>query len=912
MSLPELFEVRAAEFADFPAISGPAGVLTYAQLNAAADALAQNLAASGAGGGETPETVALLMDHDSPQAAALLGILKAGHVAMPLDPDDPPAFLRNLLESAKARFLVTDPARERVLAEANDIPPGLTIVTAAPGSPAPGTPAAAPLARCSPSDPASPCIIVHAFTSPAVPLPKGVISTHRSLITSARNLAESSGLKREDRVALLARGHLSAGLTTMLSALLHGACLLPFDVKSRGLHELKPWLASEKITVYQSSPSVFRRLCESLTSEDRFPDLRLVKLGGEPLLNYDIKLLQRHFPDTCRLINALEMTEASGDLCHARFDHETSATFQTLPVGPALPGVEILLLDEQGMPVPEGETGELAFRGPLLTPGYRHSNEFQERLVPAPPGHEGAPFLRTGDFARYAPGTGYLLEQRQDGQFKMRGLRIHPHAIESLLREHPGVEECAVGAWGSGSQEKRLVAWWVARPGEPLSANDLRAHLAPVLPDAMIPSVFKSLDQLPLNADGQIATATLPDPFASAVEEHANPADRPADGVELQLARIWRKILRRKNIRMTENFFEIGGDSLLAAVLLSRIEAAFGMDFPLEELMAEPTIRGISETIRSSPTHREFAHLLKIVDGPEPAIFWVPGAGIHAAASRGVSKTLPTGVRAMYCLRHPGIDGVELPIKTVEEHAAHFIKHLRLLQPEGPYYLGGGSFGGRVAFEAARQLVRQNQRVDILLIEDTHLEESLVPRTDISFPKKIRRLLRPLMPLGKRDEVNWEGFREGLRQLRYRATVPWKRFLCRRREEPLPKIYRFHDVLNASIQAGNTYRPERYEGRTVLFRNLDKGSLHDWYHVDPTLGWGEFCPHLEIVDLEGRHGEQYRDEELNSLHQEKIDAILAPNEASPLVGSADLSSIDPSLASPPARRADRCPALGGY
>jgi acyl carrier protein len=603
---------------------------------------------------------------------------------------------------------------------------------------------------------------------------------------------------------------------------------------AKPLLELRDRIRRDGILELHCGPSLFRRLCESLPDGRGFPSIRLVRLSGEMALNYDVKLFQRHFSKEARLVNAFTTSLAEGPLCEFTVDHSTPATFDELPVGHPLPGVEIAILDASGNCLREGKKGEVALR-------------------------RGNNFEKTGDIGRILPGHGLVLLGKIDGWFKIRGQWVDPGLVRSVLREHPAVVECAVSEWGSGSQSRQLVAWVKTRR-EP---EGLRGHLAARLPDWMIPASIVQVESLD----------HLPDPFASRPTE---PNDAPVNAIELRLMKIWKKLLRRKTVGMNDSFFDSGGDSLLGAVLLSRIQESFGVELPLEDLVARPTIRGIAKSIRDTPSDREFAPMLLLKSsGSKPPVFWAPGAGIYAGADKRLGELLEND-HPFYALRYKGIDGVELPLTSVEEIAAYFVEEIRKVQPGGPYHLGGSSFGGLVAYETARQLTLSGETVAVVVIEDTRIENELVPKTGLPLTARLKRYLRNFMPLGQRENVSWPGLCAGFRQIRFRRAVPKKRRLCQKLQIELPKVYRFHEVLNTSLDASKSYQPPPYAGGPViLFRSTDDGGLSQWFELDATLGWGRYCDQLRIIDLSGKHSERDRNEAILAEFAKKLDTVLS-------------------------------------
>lgn len=863
LSVPEVFAEQVRLHGGRPAIIDGGRVLTYRELHDQSRRVAGFL--RGPAASESP-VVAILVAHGADLVVALLAVLEAGKIAVVLDPADLAGRLAALLAEAEAGTLLADAAHAVLAAET--APPGVRVVLLdeARAAGAPRGPAASP-------DPGAVAIIV--FTSGSTGTPKGVLATHSNLVLNVHNYARSADLGPEDRLTLLSRGHFMAGLSAIFGALLQGAALLPFDVRRRGFRQLHDWLLAERITLYHSVPTLFRRFCESLAPGVHFPMIRIVKLGGEPVMNHDVKLWQRHFPATSALINGLGLSEANGNLCHFKIDHGTPASFDVVPVGHALPGVEILLLDAAGGAVPAGGTGEIAFRCPHRSPGYWRSDDFAAQLVRPPCGGEGGPFFRTGDLGRFLTGGTLQHLGRKDDLLKLRGLRIEPAQVEAVLFEDPRIRHCAVGIRGEGSRPQQLVAWYVPAPGTAPTPGELRTLMARRLPSALVPSALVPLAEMPMTPGGKIDRNALPDP-ARAAPARTVGSGPPRDAVELALARIWRKVLRVPSAGRDDDFFALGGDSLSAAVLLSKIEAAFHADLDLGNFLVSPTLGELARLIRCASADMVHQRLvLTRHGGSATPFFFVPGAG---AAGRPPRIDAAPALRPHYALQYRGLDGVEKPQRTVADMAAYFLGEVRRVQPSGPYLLGGGSFGALVALEAAHQLRGQGEEVRLLVVEDSLLDGCLTPRSGGPWTHRLERSLLGMLPVGKRFEFTWSGLREGLRQWRYRVLVPVARWRARLQEKPLPKVFRFHDLLNHSLAAKRHYLLRPYPGPVALLRTRFSGA-HKLFALEPSLGWNRVCTHLTIHDLDGEKTERVADPVRRAAYLVRLDAVLEAAES---------------------------------
>ena len=307
---------------------------------------------------------------------------------------------------------------------------------------------------------------------------------------------------------------------------------------------------------------------------------------------------------------------------------------------------------------------------------------------------------------------------RIDNQVKIRGFRVELGEIEAVLGRHPGVRECAVKVSGVGAGQTRLVAYLVAKGKRAPKSSQLRKFLADQLPDYMVPSAFVQLEALPLTPNGKVDRRALPEPDhgRSALErKYAS----PRDAVEVELTKIWEEVMGVAPIGIEDNFFELGGHSLLAVRVAARIEQAFGRKLPLAAIFMAPTIEKLAAVIRDEMREDSATAGTSVVElqpkGTQPPLFLVHGAGggmfwgyVNLARLLGPDQPV-------FGFSSRGLDG-HTEFGSIEEMAAQYVNHLQVVQPRGPYYLGGYCFGGNVAYEMARQLESRGEKVALLAL----------------------------------------------------------------------------------------------------------------------------------------------------------------------------------------------------
>jgi acyl-coenzyme A synthetase/AMP-(fatty) acid ligase/aryl carrier-like protein len=414
-----------------------------------------------------------------------------------------------------------------------------------------------------------------------------VVENHRNVLHFTRVRTNSCHLSAEDRLSLLQSFSFSGSATPLFGALLNGAALYPRDLKASGPMDLAQWLIEEEITVFFSVASTFRQLVSTLTGVEQFPKLRLIRIGGEPVYPKDVALYKRHFAPGCILLNSLGSSEMK-NFSEYFIDQQTEIAGEHVPVGYPVEDTEILILDEVGHPVAEGELGEIVVKTRYIAPMYwRRPEETRATFLPDPAGGEDR-LYRTGDVGRMLPDGNLIHLGRRDAQVKIRGQRVEIADIESAVLDLPDIKETVVTARRDESGTNRLVAYLVpaVRP-TPVAA--LRRRLLERLPEYMVPAVFVWLDALPLNSSGKVDRRGLPDPDGVRPELGVV-YTAPRSPLEHAVAAIWAEVLQLERVGVHDNFLELGGDSLRATRVLVRIRAVFGADVPLRKMFVAQTV----------------------------------------------------------------------------------------------------------------------------------------------------------------------------------------------------------------------------------------------------------------------------------------------------------------------------------
>lgn len=582
-SIPERFERQVARYPDRVAVRTASGSLTYADLNRVANGSAHTLLSRR---GRVIEPVALLLDKDARLIAAILSVLKAGKIYVPLDTALPRARLRSILGDLQAGMIVTD---ARHLDFASELAEGrldvlnIDEMDGSRGNQNPGLLLA----------PDTPAYIL--YTSGSTGQPKGVVQNHRNVLNKIMHYTNDVHLCAEDRMSLLPSCSFEAAVRDLFGALLNGASVFPLNLRDEGLASLASFVIEQEITIYHSTPTVFRHFCGLLGGQEDFSSLRLIYLGGEPVSKLDVALYQRHFEPQCILVNEWGSTE-HGTGCQYFIDKRTELKGSVVPIGYPVCGVEILVLEESGQEAPSNEIGELAIRSRYLSPGYWRKPEITAAAFQPDPREKGTRIYRTGDLGRLSSDGCVEHLGRKDFQVKIRGHRIEPAEIELALSELATVKEVVVVAREEKSGEPALVAYVVPAQPSPPPIPELRRAVQGRLPEYMVPSAFVFLDAIPLTATGKRDRRALPPPPVSGTG-FATGFEAPRSPVEATLVSIWADALNRGSVGIHDQFLDLGGNSVLASQIAARVAGAFGVDVSLRELFEASTVAGMAMAI---------------------------------------------------------------------------------------------------------------------------------------------------------------------------------------------------------------------------------------------------------------------------------------------------------------------------
>jgi len=582
-SIPNRFEQMVARYPDRVAVKTMTHMLTYDELNRLSNRIAQAILPRC---GEGNEPIALVLENDAPMIAAILGVLKTGKLYVPLDPLLPRTRATYILEDSQAGLIVTNNKNLLLVNElAKKALPVISI------DDLDNSLSAEPLDLSISPD----TLAWMLYTSGSTGQPKGVIQNHRNVLHFVMNYTNGFHLCSEDRLTVLSSFSANAGNHDIFTALLNGASLYPLDIKEVGVGRLADWLVQHEITIYHSVPTVFRHFLESLAEETKFPDLRVIRFGGEPASKRDVELYKKYFGQDCILVNRLGSTE-TGTVRWYFINKDTQVKGNMVPVGYPAEDNEIVLLDDAGNEVGFDNIGEIAVKSRYITPGYWRRPDLTEAAFSSDPEGGVERIYRMGDLGRLQADGCLVHLGRKDLQVKVRGHRIEVAEVEMALLDHPIVKEAVVVAREDQAGERRLVAYLLptAQPVPPV--NELRSFLNERLPDYMIPSAWVFLDAFPLAPNGKVDRLALPAPGGTRPVLDAAFVS-PRTPVEEALASIWAEVLGLDQVGIHDNFLALGGHSLMATQVISRVREAFHIEIPLRILFEKPTIGELAVVI---------------------------------------------------------------------------------------------------------------------------------------------------------------------------------------------------------------------------------------------------------------------------------------------------------------------------
>ncbi len=810
-SLVALFQEQAGIATSKIAVANEEGGYTYGQLNEMANQLARHLIAQG---GRPGEIIGLCLDRSIEMFVGMLGILKTGAAYLPLDPDYPRERLKFMARDCNVSRVVT-------LEKHRDITSGFHTKTIS-------LDMEWHEIAIQPGDnldininPGDLCYVI--YTSGSTGMPKGVLIEHGNIVhsTCARMDYYPDPV---ERFILLSSFSFDSSVAGIFWTLCQGGTLvLPGQGDEKDLHKIATLIHHHQPSHMLCLPSVHGLLLDT-ASPGQLSSLRTVIVAGETC---PVSLVQKHaekLPHS-RLYNEYGPTEGTVWSTVYSVDLQNPPRHH-IPIGKPIQNVQAYILDKNLQAVPIGVTGELHIAGEGLARGYLNNDVYNRTKFIRLPLHEGGRKTRlykTGDLARYLPDGNIVYMGRTDAQVKLRGYRIELGEIESAIATHPKVRETAVIVREDRPGDKRLTAYIAPRQGTQPNQGMIRAYLEEKLPAYMIPSTFVFIDGFKLTPNGKVDKNALPEPHDIS-PEHEEQYIAPRNNTESILEEIWAETLGLEKVGAKDNFFNLGGHSLLGVSLLNNVEKNFGKRLPISSLFKAPTIEGMARLLdaesgamadtTSPETGKQWETLVAIKpEGKRTPFFCVHGRA-HSL-SQYMHEEQP-----FYWLHH-GQDAKRTKYLSVEAIADIHLREIRTVQPAGPYYIGGFSFGGMVAFEMAQKLINEGEEIAVLALFDP----TLVGKFSHGSGNKsklhafLSRLKKEQSSTGKIQQI-LDITHSRARRLRHNLSEQSKSIICKAcmsLDRPVPAPLAVFNLIRMFKQAASQYEYKPYPGPVTMF-----------------------------------------------------------------------------------------------
>ncbi|MCX2182267.1 amino acid adenylation domain-containing protein [Streptomyces sp. SKN60] len=705
--VPSRFADHVSQTPDATAVEDATGALTYAQVDGFAARLAARLTSAGVGPGAV---VPVLLERGASTIAAMLGVWRAGAAFTVLDDTTPSGRIAAILADTEAQVVVTSAALDGLLADSavdrivlDDLTDDVqgTVFETAPDT-----------------------LAYVVYTSGSTGTPKGVAVSHAALASYVHDVGHRLPGSQSSSFAAITTFAADLGYTAVFSALASGGRLsvIPKSATTDAV-ELAAWLTDHAIDCLKIVPSHLAALLSASDDPAGVLPRKLLVVGGEACPLDLIERVAALAPD-CVVVNHYGPTETTVGICtFPAGSAPLDPRVRTVPIGTPLPGIRAAVWDSARRPVPAWMPGELYVSGAQVAEGYLNQPEMTaERFVTAPatPGGEPLRWYRTGDVVRALPGGELEYLGRTDHQVKINGYRVEPQEVEAVLRTHAGVRECLVAVTGADNQ---LTAF-VAADEDTVPITELTEHVRAFLPEHMIPKAFVVLTALPRTENGKIDRTALA--ALDVAANRARDAVPPRDSLELQVLEIWRAMLGSDQFGVTDNFFQVGGHSLLALQLLAEITRKLGSRLPISVLFESGTVEGLARAIRAQDGWQPTAIVPIRPGGSKPPVFCVHAGGGSVMGYLDLARSLPADV-PVYGLESVGLDGRATPLDRVQDMAERYAAEIaRLLDAEADGKAGdtssctviGWGLGAVFAYAVSEQLRTLGRPVAALVVVD--------------------------------------------------------------------------------------------------------------------------------------------------------------------------------------------------
>lgn len=701
----EIFEGLASEHPDAVILADLDSEFSLAQVQRGANRLAHAIRHRC---GPEAAPVALLFGKQAQLGLAMIGALKAGKFYAPLEPTLAVEQLRAILGDLKPQMLVYDTRFADLATALNQ--PGLELQSA--------------LADDSlPEDslgiyPGRETTLSVLYTSGSTGRPKGVPRTHAQQSGRLARQVHNQQFAFQERSLKAESPNFASGQVSMWLALAAGGQHYLYDLERAGSRDFVGWCNARQIERWGATPSTFRSVVSDFAEGQNIPSLRLIQLGGERIHKGDIELFQRHFGGDTLLSMGLGSTETSS-IAGLTLRADQALEGDQVPAGYAAEGVELVIADEQGRPLPAGARGEVCLRATEKLQIYLDNPEADARKYLDDTERPGAYLYRTGDAGWLEPDGLLYLAGRLDDQLKVRGMWVSTSEVAAVVGAFPQVRDVTVRGLPDRFGNMRLAAYVVSDSGT-IDIRALRAFLSARLASHMLPSYFIQLEALPRRSSGKVDQDSLP-PLDGKRPTLSSEFVAPKGELERQLAVIWEDVLDIRPLGAQDDFNELGGDSLQATRIFAAINEQLGRSLPPALLYTSPTIAALAQKMGASPANEPPPFVVPVQWGERrrPYLFFITPRRGDAIAYSHIVQNLPPD-QTIYSFNSWIFPQAVLRQMTIPELAAKYVARLVEIEPKGPYLLGGHSLAGTIAYEMALQLHQQGHTIALVFMFDTY------------------------------------------------------------------------------------------------------------------------------------------------------------------------------------------------
>jgi amino acid adenylation domain-containing protein len=837
--------------------------ITYLELSQKSDYLAGYLIDRGVKEGDF---IAIGLDRSIEMLVSLLAILKTGAAYVPTDPEYPIERLSYMLTKSAAKALITTSQLsdrfkgyrgQQIWIDKHAEPIENSILSSTPVINAES-------------------LMYAIFTSGSTGQPKGVQVSHGNAVNFLASMAQKPGCGENDRLLAITTLSFDIAVLELFLPLVTGATVIiaqnPQTGDGRALLAL---LEQKQISILQATPTTWRLLIAA--GWQKTGPLKAL-CGGEAFPADLKKELLSRCDEVWNMYGPTETTVWS--TCYQITDAD-----KPVLIGKPIANTTCYVMDETLRRLPTGLCGELYIGGKGVTQGYLGQPELtQQRFITS--NLSASLLYKTGDLVRLRADGNIEYLDRIDNQVKIRGYRIELEEIEAVLLESESIHSAAVIALELSPLDKRLVAYFCNQSEKPIDVANLRRLLRQKLPEYMVPQHFVALEQLPLTPNGKIDRKALPQLFdvsQARLQSEINHAEKlmPTTPLQKTIASIWEELLGVDIVGIDDDFFDLGGHSLLAVELFSRLNRETGINLPLATLFPTPTVAALAETysdprpadtkpskVPSSDNPHSSAspinpwdYLVTIKESGKATPFYcVHGIGGNVINYYGMTQYLDPD-QPFYGLQCRGLDGISKPFTSLFEMAEAYVKAIQKVRPNGPYMLGGGSMGGYVAVIMAGMFRHIGENVSLVCLFDT-----FGPSNYINTTENGQGNFRPIKLIGKLNQW-WQKviqmpfpklLRTSGNKIANRVYISCRIAniaIYHAIRRPLPHSLRYWYVERHNLKLLYAHRPDRYDGKVVLFRcPIAPGTPYE----DPYMGWSEWIENdLEIHEIPASNHEQF-------------------------------------------------------